>query len=47
MVALLPRGELLTLPQGTHTLHYVYPWSYGRAIRPFIARVQKEQENHE
>jgi pimeloyl-ACP methyl ester carboxylesterase len=47
MVALLPRGELMTLPQGTHTLHYVYPWSYGRAIRPFIARVQKEQENHE
>lgn len=47
MVALLPHGELMTLPQGTHTLHYVYPWSYSRAIRPFIARVQKEQENHE
>ena len=47
MVALLPRGELMTLPQGTNKLHYVYPWSYSRAIRPFIARVQKEQENHE
>ncbi|MBS6058562.1 MAG: alpha/beta hydrolase [Pantoea sp.] len=47
MVALLPRGELITLPKGTHTLHYVYPWSYSRAIRPFIARVQKEYEHHE
>lgn len=47
VVALLPRGELMTIAQGTHTLHYVYPWSYGRAIRPFIDRVQKEQENHE
>lgn len=43
--ALLPRGEILTLRGGTHTLHYVYPWSFCHAIRPFLARVQ--QENHD
>ncbi|WP_312241068.1 alpha/beta hydrolase [Pantoea sp.] len=42
LASLLPNGELLTLPNGTHTLNYVYPWSFCRAIRPFVQRVQQE-----
>ncbi|MCZ4059865.1 alpha/beta hydrolase [Pantoea sp. LMR881] len=44
LAALLANGETITLRGGTHTLHYVYPWSFCRAIRPFLARIQ--QENH-
>ncbi|WP_205962450.1 alpha/beta fold hydrolase [Paraburkholderia phosphatilytica] len=32
----LPRGELLVLRGGTHTLNYAYPYSFAHAIRPFI-----------
>lgn len=42
LASLLPRGELLTLANGTHTLNYVYPWSFCRAIRPFLERIQQE-----
>lgn len=43
--ALLPRGEVLTLRGGTHTLHYVYPWSFRHAIRPFLTRIQQENQD--
>ena len=42
---LLPRSEVLTLRGGTHTLHYVYPWSFCHAIRPFVARIQQENRD--
>ncbi|WP_130832541.1 alpha/beta fold hydrolase [[Erwinia] mediterraneensis] len=42
LASLLPRGELITLANGTHTLNYVYPWSFCRAIRPFLERIQQE-----
>ena len=43
--ALMPRGEVLTLRGGTHTLHYVYPWSFRHAIRPFLTRIQQENQD--
>lgn len=43
--ALLPRGEVLTLRGGTHTLYYVYPWSFRHAIRPFLTRIQQENQD--
>ena len=43
--ALLARGEIMTLRGGTHTLHYVYPWSFCHAIRPFLARIQQENQH--
>ncbi|MEZ3500816.1 alpha/beta fold hydrolase [Pantoea sp. KPR_PJ] len=43
--ALLPQGEVLTLRGGTHTLHYVYPWSFRHAIRPFLTRIQQENQD--
>lgn len=43
--ALLSRGEIMTLRGGTHTLHYVYPWSFCHAIRPFLARIQQENQH--
>ena len=43
--ALLPHGEVLTLRGGTHTLHYVYPWSFRHAIRPFLTRIQQENQD--
>lgn len=43
--ALLARGETVTLRGGTHTLHYVYPWSFCHAIRPFLMRIQKENQH--
>lgn len=32
----LPRGTLLVIDGGTHTLNYVYPHSFALAIRPFL-----------
>ncbi|RTY57304.1 alpha/beta hydrolase [Pantoea sp. YU22] len=43
--ALLARGEIMTLRGGTHMLHYVYPWSFCHAIRPFLARIQQENQH--
>ncbi|WP_311790719.1 MULTISPECIES: alpha/beta hydrolase [Pantoea] len=43
--ALLSRCEIMTLRGGTHTLHYVYPWSFCHAIRPFLARIQQENQH--
>ncbi|THB84278.1 alpha/beta fold hydrolase [Pantoea allii] len=45
LAALMPRSERLTLRDGTHTLHYVYPWSFCNAIRPFVARIQQENQH--
>ncbi|KAF6663930.1 alpha/beta hydrolase [Pantoea vagans] len=45
LAALMPHSELITLRDGTHTLHYVYPWSFCHAIRPFLARIQQENQH--
>jgi pimeloyl-ACP methyl ester carboxylesterase len=45
LAALMPHSERLTLRDGTHTLHYVYPWSFCNAIRPFLARIQQENQH--
>ena len=45
MDALLPDSEILTLQQGTHTLNYVYPWNFCRAIRPFL--MANREHDHE
>lgn len=36
VAARMPRGALLTVDGGTHTLNYVYPHSLALAIRPFL-----------
>lgn len=45
MNALLPNSDILTLQQGTHTLSYVYPWNFCRAIRPFL--LANREPHHE
>ncbi|MGK3142589.1 alpha/beta fold hydrolase [Pantoea sp. C2G6] len=45
LAALMPRSERLTLRDGTHRLYYVYPWSFCNAIRPFLARIQQENQH--
>ncbi|WP_342656533.1 alpha/beta fold hydrolase [Pantoea sp. RSPAM1] len=45
LAGLLPHSEKITLCGGTHRLHYVYPWSFCHAIRPFLARIQQESQH--
>jgi len=36
MVQLLPRGELLVMPELAHTINYTAPVTFVEAIRPFL-----------
>ncbi|MFP3559122.1 alpha/beta hydrolase [Paraburkholderia sp. SIMBA_049] len=44
VVERLPRGALLAIDGGTHTLNYVYPHSFALAIRPFLRGSQSIDE---
>lgn len=34
---LLPRGSLVVIDGGTHTMNYAYPYALAAAITPFLA----------
>ncbi|CAD6563050.1 alpha/beta fold hydrolase [Paraburkholderia sabiae] len=41
---LLPHGSLAMIDRGTHTLNYVYPYTFAQAIAPFLAAAARTSE---